>query len=250
MKQLIPRITVPTAVARRPRWQKWIAAVALGVVLLAIATDLASGILIRSKISSVASQHLHTHTDVSLGGSPALADVLNGNIPSASVHASSATVCSINGADITAKVTDLHRVPSGFAVSSTRAQITLDPASLTSMVAARLPSATAQPDPAHHTIDIHAGPADALTLALYPTLDHNRLNFKLTQATVLGRPLPTNLTDGLQDRLGHTTQLNDLPLGVSAEKVSVSPKGLEVSLAGGAWHERPHASGRLCSTSA
>ena len=246
MTRNIPRIALPTFVARRARWLKVLAASTLGIVVLASATDVAAGFLIRAKIGSVASHRLHAHAEISLGGGLALADAVNGRVPSVHVHATSATLCSISSATVSATLTNLHSEPSGFAVSSTDAQITLNPASLTGLIAGRAPSATAQADPAQDTIDVHAGPADAIALALRPQLNHNRLTFKLTQATILGRPLPTAPTRRLQSELGHGSRLDKLPLGLSPQSVTVASQGLQIRLSGRAWHSHGDASAASC----
>lgn len=231
--------SIPRALAHsaeRHRRIKWTFLTLTGLLVALLAANYAMGDVIRSKITSIAQRRLHTPINTSIGGAPALEDAITEHIPSVRIDAPDASICALKGVDISANLNDLSKQHSQVSVSSSHAQVTIGASALTSVIARKLPSATAQPDPSNDTIDLNAGPGGVVGIDIRPTLQEQTLSFDVAGVSILGRAAPSSVVRRLQQRIHFTRTLKKVPLNLTPRSVSVTDNGIDVGLSGGSWH--------------
>ena len=235
---------------RRARLVIVIAAASL--VAAAGAAEAVARTVLTHKISSAAGRALSaSHVDAGIGATPALADIISGQIPQVSIKAGPTNLCQLPLVGVSATLHGLSTASHGSrgpTVNSIDATISLSAATIAGAVARgsggrEAPAVT--PDPAHGLLDLSVGPAGLIEVAERPELHGQQISFVTESVSVGGRPAP----DGLAQRFtaGSGTagrDLGHLPLNLTATAATVTSTGLSVTLHGGP--ATLHRAGRAC----
>lgn len=188
--------------------------------------------VLTARIESAIGASIDGRLDLSIGGAPALLDLVRREIPTTTVRADDAAVCGLSHLRIDATARGV-RHGSTNTVDSSRATVVITPATFTGLVhsaAAGLP-VTANIDSAGHSVTMALG--GLLTIDEHVTLDGDALSFEPRDVSVLGRALPASSRATMFAKLTYTRSLTDLPAGLEPRTLDFASDGISLGLAGG-----------------
>lgn len=227
----------------RQRRTRNVALTVILVVIVALVAVLVGGELyvrhnVKQCMADQFESQLGSQVDVGLSAKPVLLQAVDKKVPHITITSDDSSFGPAVGMHVDARVNDIDLTASetsGGTVGSSSADIDWSTDGIAATIQAQpfgqLVSGVVS-DPAAGTLQFQVlgGLAD---LTVKPTVSAGVVDVQTVGAEVLGLGLPTDLVDGIVDIL--TASLQEFPLGMTAQSLTVTDSGLELSLAGGAY---------------
>lgn len=204
----------------------------VAVLVLLGAAEAVERHVVTARIESAVKTAIDGRVDVSIGGAPAVIDLVRREVPTTTIRADDAAVCGLSHLRIDSTLRGL-RHGSTATVDSTRATVVITPATFTGLVhsvAADLPVTTSI-QPATHSVTISLG--GLLRISEHVTLAGDALSFQPQDVSVLGQALPASGRTTVFQRLTYTRTLTDLPAGLTPRTLHFAADGISLGLVGG-----------------
>ena len=231
------RLLVEVTGGRRPhrrRRRSFLLAGGLAASLvLALVAEIVTGQVISHRISAAASKRLTGPVSVSIGATPALADLITGHISAVTIHAPSTTICRLRSVDAQATLSDVHRSNGRIAIQGASADMVITAQALAGLLPGSFGPATVTADPAAGILRIGAGPGGLLQVQETAQLRGDTIQLSPAAISLNGRLVPGSLQDMITSRLTIRRTLSGLPLNLTPRSLAITSSGVRVSLASG-----------------
>ncbi|MFD4292238.1 DUF2993 domain-containing protein [Rhodococcus sp. NPDC058505] len=230
----------PTASTRTKRTRAL--TIALVVIVALVAVLIGGELYLRNNVKQcLASQfesQLGSQVDLGLSPKPVLLQAIDKKVPYVTIASDDSSFGPAKDMHVEARVNDLDlttSATSGGTVGSSTADIdwstegiaaTIQGESFGSLVSA------VTSDAAAGTLQFQVL-GNLAQLTVRPTVSGGVVQVETVGAEILGLGLPTDLVSGIVDML--TSSLQSFPLGMTAQSLTVTDSGLQLSLAGGAY---------------
>lgn len=179
-----------------------------------------------------------SQVDVGLSAKPVLLQAIDKKVPHITVTSDDTTFGPATDMHVSARVNDVDlttSATSGGTVGSSTADIDWSTDGIAATIAAQpfgtlVTGVTSDPSAGTLTFALLGNLAE---LTVQPTVSDGVVHVNTVGAELLGLGLPTDLVSGVVDIL--TSSLQTFPLGMTAQSLTVTDNGLQLSLAGGAY---------------
>ncbi|GAA2749634.1 LmeA family phospholipid-binding protein [Kitasatospora cinereorecta] len=202
-------------------------------LLLPAGAELTARHLVADRIARAVADRFGATPDVSLGGRPALLDLLDHRLPGVDLTTADARLGRIPHAVLRLHLDGVRLGPAP-SLTGSRAEVDVPTASIAAVVADAAPALTldeARTDPAAGTLVLDLGPGGMVELTLRPSIADSRVTFSVVSLYALGRPAPPEQTAALTSRLA--TPAPAYPLALTPTSLTVTTTGLHLTLTGG-----------------
>ncbi|WP_345350330.1 DUF2993 domain-containing protein [Rhodococcus olei] len=216
--------------------------VALVVIVALVAALIGAELYVRHNVkqcmTSQFESQLGSQVDVGLSAKPVLLQAVDKKVPYITITSDDSSFGPAKDMHVSARVNDVDLTTSetsGGTVGSSTADIEWSTQGILSTIqeqpfGALVTNVVA--DPSAGTLQFQVMGSIA-QLTVKPTVVDGAVHVQTVDAAVFGLGLPTDLVSGIVDIL--TSSLQNFPLGMTAQTLTVSSSGLELTLAGGAY---------------
>lgn len=214
--------------------------VAVVVIVALVAAVIGGELYVRNSVKQcMANQfesQLGSQVDVGLSAKPVLLQALDKKVPYITISSDDSSFGPAKDMRVTARVNDVDITASdtsGGTVGSSTADIDWSTAGIAATIQEQpfgtlVTGVTSDPSAGTLQFSVLSGLAE---LTVKPTVADGVVNVETLGAELFGLGLPTDLVSGIVDLL--TASLQTFPLGMTAESLTVTDSGLQLSLAGG-----------------
>jgi hypothetical protein len=213
---------------RRKRGRIAGAIAAVVVVAAVVAGEFTARQMIENQIATALRPWLGGPLSVSIGTTPAVADLVKGSVGTVSVTGVTLRTCKLGDVSVSVSFEGVTGHGGSVHVSDSRATLVVTPAAIALLLAQRNPqlaAASIRPVSADGALAIAVGPGGLLTVDERPSLARNALRFA---------PVAGSLGPGLSARATFTVALPRLPMNLAAQAVRVDQAGIVLTAAGAA----------------
>ena len=244
-----------TASTTRPKRRRLKVIVGV-VVLLLVATLVAAEMYVRNNVedclSAQFSQDIGSQVDVGLSAKPVLWQAIDNQVPYVEIESADSTFGDAKDMTVRARANDIDiSDEDAITLGSSTADITWSTSGILATVQAQtfgglVTKVTSSA--ADGTLTFTIGPEGLAHVVVRPVIDAGLVNVETVNAEVFGFGLPTDLVDGIVKVVGDSLQ--NYPLGMSPQTISVTDTGIEMSLSGGAFQLPPSSQAQAASSGA
>ncbi len=214
----------------------------LVVIALIAAGLIGAELYVRNNVKQcMASQfesQLGSQVDIELSAKPVLLQAVDKKVPYITITSDDSSFGPATDMHVTARVNDVDltaSATSGGTVGSSTADVEWSAQGIAATIAAQPFGALVTgvvPDPSAGTLTFQVM-GNLAQLTVKPTVTAGAVEVETVGAAVLGLGLPTDLVSGVVEIL--TSSLQTFPLGMTAQSLTVTDSGLNLTLAGGAY---------------
>ncbi|TQF68555.1 DUF2993 domain-containing protein [Rhodococcus spelaei] len=238
MASIAPAPNGPTTT--RPK-RNLVLTIALVVIVALVALLIGAELYVRHNVkqcmSSQFQSELGSQVDVGLSAKPVLLQAIDKKVPYITITSDDSTFGPAKDMHVKARVNDVDLTAtdnSSGSIGSSTADINWSTDGILATIQAQpfgnLVSGVTS-DPTTGTLKFQVLGLAELTVK--PQVNAGTVNVETVGAQVLGLGLPTDLVSGVVDVL--TSSLQTYPLGMTAQSMTVTDSGIQMSLAGGAY---------------
>ncbi|HEY5858513.1 MAG TPA: DUF2993 domain-containing protein [Aldersonia sp.] len=244
-----------TASTTRPKRRRLTVIVGV-VVLLLVAALVAAEFYVRNDVkdclSSQFSQEIGSQVDIGLSAKPVLWQALDKQVPYVEIESADSTFGEAQDMTVRARANDIDiSDEDAVTIGSSTADVTWTTTGILATVQAQtfgglVTKVTSSA--ADGTLTFAIGPEGLAQLVVRPVIDAGLVRVETVNAQVLGFGIPTDLVNGIVEVVANGLQ--NYPLGMSPQTVTVTDTGIEMSLAGGAYQLPPSSQAQAAGASA
>ncbi|MFD4368634.1 DUF2993 domain-containing protein [Rhodococcus sp. NPDC058521] len=213
--------------------------VVAALVLALIAGELFVRHQVKSCMANQFESQLGSQVDVGLSWKPVLLQSIDKEVPYVTIDSDDSAFGPAQQMEVHARVNDIRieETPeSNGTIGSSEADIhwttqgilaTLQEQTFGSLIS------DVKADSGAGTLTFAVGPAGLADMTVKPTVENGTVKVETVGAAILGFGLPTDLVDGIVQTL--TDSLQNYPLGMVPESLTVSDDAIDIALRGGAY---------------